>query len=65
MTAVVAAQAWHWFDADTTLAEAARITTGGLGTIRNDADYSDPLTEAIRTGFPTSAVPRLRAGETR
>ena len=45
--AVVAAQAWHWFDADATLAEAARIATGGLGTIRNDADYSDGFTEAI------------------
>lgn len=47
VTAVVAAQAWHWFDADATLAEAARIATGGLGTIRNDADYSDALTQAI------------------
>jgi SAM-dependent methyltransferase len=47
VTAVVAAQAWHWFDADATLAEAARIATGGLGTIRNDADYSDAFTEAI------------------
>lgn len=43
--AVVAATAWHWFDAAATIREARRLLepgTGGLGLIWNDYDVSVP-----------------------
>jgi SAM-dependent methyltransferase len=42
LDAIVAGQAWHWFDADAALQEAARVLVsgGGLGLIWNDYDMS-------------------------
>jgi SAM-dependent methyltransferase len=42
--AIVAAQAWHWFDGRTALAECARVLRRGrgLGVIWNDYDRSVP-----------------------
>jgi SAM-dependent methyltransferase len=47
--AVVAGQAWHWFDGPAALAEAARVlrATGGLATIRNEMDSRVPWVAAV------------------
>ncbi len=45
MDAVVVAQAFHWFEADTALAEVARVLRpgGSLGLVWNERDESDPM----------------------
>lgn len=70
-TAVLAAQAFHWFKADAALAEFQRILQpGGWAVLMwNERDETDPFTAAygavIRTAPDTAAVegPRGRAGE--
>jgi SAM-dependent methyltransferase len=69
--AVLAAQAFHWFDADAALREFARILqpNGWVVLLWNERDESDPFTAAygavIRTAPEAAAVeqPRQRAGE--
>jgi SAM-dependent methyltransferase len=70
--AVVAAQAFHWFDAETALQEFHRILrpAGWAILMWNERDETDPCTAAygaIVGGTPEAAAferPRLRAGET-
>jgi SAM-dependent methyltransferase len=69
--AVLAAQAFHWFDAPAALAEFHRILRpgGGVALLANERDESDPATAAygrvLLTGPDARAVeaPRSRAGE--
>jgi SAM-dependent methyltransferase len=69
--AVVAAQAFHWFQADVAFAEFRRILkpSGWLILMWNERDETDPFTAAygdvIRTAPDTAAVeaPRAKAGE--
>jgi SAM-dependent methyltransferase len=68
---VLAAQAFHWFDADAALREFARILRpdGWVALLWNERDESDPFTAAygavIRTAPETAIVegPRQQAGE--
>jgi SAM-dependent methyltransferase len=70
-TAVVAAQAFHWFNAPVALKEFHRILRhgGGVALMWNERDESDPFTAAfgdvIRTAPEAATVegPRARAGE--
>jgi SAM-dependent methyltransferase len=70
-TAVLAAQAFHWFDAAAALREFHRILRpeGWAVLIWNERDERDPCTaaygEVMRSGPDAAAVegPRLRAGE--
>jgi SAM-dependent methyltransferase len=70
-TVVLAAQAFHWFDAPTALREFHRVLCPGgwVVLVWNERDESDPFTAAygtvIRTTPETAAVegPRGRAGE--
>jgi SAM-dependent methyltransferase len=69
--AVLAAQAFQWFDAPAALAEFHRILRpgGGVALLANERDESDPATAAygrvLLTGPDARAVeaPRSRAGE--
>jgi SAM-dependent methyltransferase len=69
--AVLAAQAFHWFDADAALREFARILQpdGWVALLWNERDESDTFTAeygaVIRTAPDAAAIeqPRLRAGE--
>jgi SAM-dependent methyltransferase len=69
--AVLAAQAFHWFDADVALREFHRILRpgGAVALLWNERDESDPFTAAfgdvIRTAPDAAAIegPRARAGE--
>jgi SAM-dependent methyltransferase len=71
VTAVLAAQAFHWFDAPAALLEFHRILRpgGGVALVWNERDETDPGTAAygdvIRTAPDTAAVegPRGCAGE--
>ena len=65
--AVVAAQAWHWFDPAAALAEAERIThaRGRLGLVWNTLDETVPWVEEYSTIYRqwrTDAVPGHRDG---
>ncbi len=70
-TAVLAAQAFHWFDADAALREFHRILRpdGAAALLWNERDELDPFTAAfgvvIRTAPDAAAIegPRARAGE--
>lgn len=69
--AVVAAQAWHWFDMDAALAEAERVLTsgGGLGLVWNSyddtvawvRDYQDVYFRRAPAGLPSHQDGRWRA----
>jgi SAM-dependent methyltransferase len=69
--AVLAAQAFHWFDAPRALAEFRRILRpgGGVALMWNERDETDPATadfgRVIRSSSEAAAVegPRGRAGE--
>jgi SAM-dependent methyltransferase len=69
--AVLAAQAFHWFDAPAALREFHRILRPGgwVALMWNERDGRDPCTaaygEVMRTGPDAAAVegPRMRAGE--
>jgi SAM-dependent methyltransferase len=69
--AVLAAQAFHWFDAEAALHEFHRIlrSGGAVALVWNERDESDPFTAAfggvIRTAPDAAAIegPRTRAGE--
>ena len=69
--AVLAAQAFHWFDAPAALREFHRILRPGgwVALVWNERDGRDPCTaaygEVMRTGPDAAAVegPRMRAGE--
>jgi SAM-dependent methyltransferase len=69
--AVLAAQAFHWFQADAALREFRRLLkpAGWVALVWNERDEADPFTAAygavIRTAPDTAAVegPRARAGE--
>jgi SAM-dependent methyltransferase len=69
--AVLAAQAFHWFDAGAALREFHRILrpNGAVALLWNERDESDPFTAAfgavIRTAPDAAAIegPRARAGE--
>jgi SAM-dependent methyltransferase len=69
--AVLAAQAFHWFDANAALCEFARILqpAGWVALMWNERDESDGFTAeygaVIRTAPDAAAIekPRLRAGE--
>jgi SAM-dependent methyltransferase len=71
VVAVLAAQAFHWFDAPAALCEFHRILRlgGWVALVWNERDETDPATAAygavIRTAPETAAVeaPRFRAGE--
>ena len=66
--AVVAATAWHWFDAAATLREVRRLLkpgTGGLGLVWNDYDVSVPWVAAyagIADRRRPAAAPSARSG---
>jgi SAM-dependent methyltransferase len=68
---VLAAQAFHWFDASAALAEFSRILRpgGSAALMWNERDEADPATadygRVVRTGPDAAAVegPRGRAGE--
>lgn len=65
--AVVAAQAWHWFDPSAALAEIGRITTrrGRLGLVWNTLDETVPWVaeySKIYRQWRTDAVPGHRDG---
>src|SRR4051794_5289526 len=49
LDAMVAAQAWHWFDHDRAAGEARRVlrSGGGLGLVWNARDRSEPWVDAV------------------
>jgi SAM-dependent methyltransferase len=49
LDALVAAQAWHWFDHDRAIAEARRVlrSGGGLSLLWNARDRSEPWVDAV------------------
>jgi SAM-dependent methyltransferase len=51
LDALVAAQAWHWFDHDRAIAEAGRVLHGGgaLGLVWNARDRTESWVDAVWT----------------
>jgi SAM-dependent methyltransferase len=65
--AAIAAQAWHWFDAEATIAELNRVLTpdGGLGLLWNTLDESVPWVaaySAVYRSWRPDSVPGHRDG---
>jgi SAM-dependent methyltransferase len=70
VNAVVAGQAWHWFDPEMALREIERVLAegGALALLWNDYDLSVPWVrelDALRVRYQSAGVPSQRSGDWR